>query len=71
MDATAVVMLGLGVAILALVITDAFATMLSFRGGGPLSNRLMRAVWRVLMFVHDRRAIHGVLAITGDRKSVV
>lgn len=55
----------LGLALMGLVAVDAFVTILSTRGGGPLTTLWTRAAWRILLFFHDRRPMHRVLGYAG------
>ena len=52
-------------AIILLVLWDAFITVFSSNGGGPLTNLWTQAVWTGLTAIHRRRAIHRLLAACG------
>src|SRR6056297_2332608 len=58
--------------LLALAVVDAFLTILAMRGGGPLTNWWMRAVWRVALWVHRRRrgGGHNLLSLAGPLMTV-
>lgn len=46
-------------------LADVLVTVFSTSGAGPLTDAWTRSLWRLLLFVHRRRRIHGVLALTG------
>lgn len=51
--------------LLLLTLWDAFVTVFSGAGGGPLTDRWTRRFWDVLLLVHRRRPIHRVLTYAG------
>ncbi len=51
--------------LLGLVLWDAFITVFSTHGAGPLTGWWTGGVWRVLLAIHQRRPIHSVLSIAG------
>lgn len=55
----------LGVILLLFVSFDAFVTIFSLHGGGPGTLLLGRVLWKLLLKLHRRRAIHGVLSWFG------
>ena len=67
---TDVLLYMLGSAFLLLGVVDVFLTILGQRGGGPLTNLWTRWVWRGLLAIHERRRIHGVLALAGPAMTV-
>lgn len=44
---------------------DAFLTIISFKGGGPLTNWWVKRVWACFMAIHRRRRIHRTLSYLG------
>ena len=54
----------LGALLIAVTIWDVFITVFSASGAGVLTDRFVRALWSTLLWVHRRRAIHGLLALT-------
>lgn len=60
-----IVLLATSLALFAALVWDVFITVLSSKGAGPFSVRWYRLVWRVLLRLHARRPIHGVLALAG------
>jgi hypothetical protein len=62
----------IGGLLLALAAADAFLTILAMRGGGPVTNWWMRAVWRLALWVHRRRrgGGHNLLSLTGPLMTV-
>lgn len=56
---------GFGGTLLAVVLWDAFITIFSLGGAGPLTRRWTSGVWRILLRLHHRRPIHGLLALAG------
>ena len=44
---------------------DAFVTVLSLKGAGPLTSLWTRQVWNGLLWIHDRRPIHALLSLVG------
>ncbi|MEH6566254.1 MAG: potassium channel family protein [Halopseudomonas sp.] len=49
----------------AVTLWDQFVTVFSTSGAGPVSGRCYRTVWRALLWLHQRRAIHGALRFAG------
>lgn len=52
-------------AIIVVTAWDAFITIFSNRGAGPVTCLWMRGVWRMLLYVHGRIPIHKCLALAG------
>ena len=61
---------GIAVALLLLVVWDAFITVLSTAGGGILTNWWTQNTWNVLLRIHRRRSIHSILGLTGPAMMV-
>lgn len=55
----------LGLLILIVVFWDAFLTIFSLRGGGPVTNRIASGGWRMLLSLHVKKDIHTLLSLTG------
>ncbi|MFW5697391.1 MAG: hypothetical protein ACOCX1_02390 [Fimbriimonadaceae bacterium] len=51
--------------ILALVLLDSFMTVVSTRDAGPLTKAWTHPIWGLLLRLHRKRSIHGVLSYTG------
>lgn len=51
--------------ILIIVFWDAFLTIFSLRGGGPVTNRIASGGWRVLLYLHGKRSLHSLLSLAG------
>ncbi|WP_166830829.1 ion channel [Thalassoroseus pseudoceratinae] len=60
-----VLIYGIAGALILLVVWDAFITVLSTSGGGPLTNWWTQNIWGALLRIHRRRSIHGILGLTG------
>lgn len=54
-----------GVGLLCITLVDVFATVLTVRGGGPVTSRLTSGLWRGLLALHRRRSSHQMLAHGG------
>src|SRR5690606_7931867 len=61
----------LGWFLVALVVWDAFVTILRIDGPGPLTRAWSEPTWRVLLAVHRRRAIHRALAVAGPAITIL
>ena len=55
----------LGWSLVALVVWDAFVTILRIDGPGPLTRAWSEPTWRLLLTVHRRHRIHRLLALAG------
>lgn len=55
----------LGTALIVLALVDLFVTVLTTRGGGPVSSRLGEGSWRVLLRIHRRHNSQWTLAYAG------
>lgn len=55
----------IGIALILVVAYDAIRTTLSASSSGPVTNRLVSAVWFVLLRIHRKRNGHAVLAASG------
>ena len=55
----------LSLVLLLFVLWDAFVTVFSTNGAGPLTTLWTQGIWRGLLAIHHRRSIHRVLAVTG------
>lgn len=55
----------LGVFLIVISLADAFVTMLTMRGGGPITNSWQRLLWRSLLTLHRERPIHRALSYAG------
>jgi hypothetical protein len=60
-----ILLAGIGTALLAFILFDAFITILSLHGAGPLTNTLTKGIWYVLLKLHQKKPIHKVLSFTG------
>lgn len=54
-----------GFFVLAFVFVDAFLTIFSLRGGGPVTDRISAGFWRTLLSLHARRPMHALLSLAG------
>ena len=54
-----------GIALILVVSHDFLRTVLTVRGGGPLTGRLNAFVWRTLVRLHEKRPSHRLLAWAG------
>ncbi len=57
--------LALGTTILLVGLWDAFITVFSTAGGGPITASMNRFVWKILLGIHRRRKIHTLLSFVG------
>ncbi len=55
----------LGLSMILLVIIDVLVTILTMRGGGPITGRVSDWVWEMLLHVHHRRSNHRLLSTSG------
>ena len=55
----------LGFALLALTMLDVFWSTLTSGGGGPLTRRVARGLWKAALAVHRRRPSHRLLKVAG------
>ncbi|MBE9182487.1 two pore domain potassium channel family protein [Oculatella sp. LEGE 06141] len=55
----------LGILLLVLVMTDVLVTTLTVGGGGPLTSRLSRWIWRIALRIHQWRSNHRFLSVAG------
>ncbi|MBA2116808.1 ion channel [Bremerella alba] len=60
-----VLLLVCSVILMAVVFWDAFITVFSTHGAGPLTRWWTGGVWRLLLMIHHRRPIHRVLSMAG------
>ncbi|HSN72594.1 MAG TPA: ion channel [Steroidobacteraceae bacterium] len=51
--------------LLAITLWDAFVTVFSTRGAGPLTRRWTHWIWRGLLRLHARRRVHRLLSLAG------
>ena len=61
----------LALVLLLFVLWDAFVTVFSTNGAGPLTTLWTQGIWRGLLVIHHRRPIHRVLAVTGPAMLVM
>lgn len=59
------VLLILGFALLAFTMLDAFWSTLTSGGGGPLTRRVARGLWKMALALHRRRTSHRLLKVMG------
>lgn len=55
----------LGAVVLFLAAFDLFITVLTTRGGGPISTRLAATCWRMVLALHRRRGSHKIVGYAG------
>jgi hypothetical protein len=55
----------LGISLLLLMLADAFITVLSRRGAGPLTGLWTPYVWKACLWFHRLRRVHGPLSFVG------
>jgi len=60
-----ILLLVCSVLLMTLIFWDAFITVFSTHGAGPLTGWWTGALWRLLLMIHQRRPIHTVLSIAG------
>lgn len=61
----AILLILVGIGLLVVVSWDAFITVFSSSGAGPLTGYWTHVVWRGLLKIHHRREIHYLLALAG------
>lgn len=60
-----IVLAALGVALIALAAVDVFVTVLTTRGGGPVSSRVTSAIWRAVLALRAWPNFHRILSYAG------
>ncbi|WP_020210544.1 ion channel [Gilvimarinus chinensis] len=60
-----VILAGAGSVVLLLTLADALITILSVRGGGPLTAFVSRKIWGGMLKIHQVRKSHKLLSVTG------
>ena len=61
-----VVCIAAGTIIIIAAVADLIWTTLGTHGGGPVSDTLLNAVWKVLLSLHRRRPMHRLLSYAGS-----
>ncbi|QDV33836.1 potassium channel family protein [Tautonia plasticadhaerens] len=62
---TQLLLYAIATTLLLFVAFDAFVTVFSTRGAGPMTGLWTRSAWKALLAIHRRRPVHRVLAMSG------